>query len=58
MPNRSELLTELGRVTQKFKKWLDQDPKIDIMDQIYIDNHLEMLQFSYGTWKSKHTKSK
>ena len=58
MPNRRELLTELGMVTQKFKKWLDQDPKIDIMDQIYIDNHLEMLQFRYGTWKSKHTKSK
>jgi hypothetical protein len=55
MPRRHEILTELGKITEQFKQWLDENPHIDVNDQIFIENHLHIAQFGYTTWKSRAT---
>jgi len=58
MLQRNELLTNLGRVTQGLRKWLEENPQIDMIDQLYIENHLELVRMSYSAWKSKQPENK
>ena len=54
MPNRNKILTDLRRVTLELKKWMEKNPHIDMMDQIFIENNIQMLQMTYTTWKSRN----
>lgn len=54
MPNRNVLLPELGRLTIELKSWLEKGPKLDLTDQMFLENHLHVLHLSYATWKSRY----
>jgi hypothetical protein len=58
MAQRNELLTDLGRVTQGLREWLEENPQIDIIDQLYIENHIALVRMSYSAWKSKQPENK
>jgi hypothetical protein len=53
MPNRDMLLPELARLTLELKSWLEKGPKLDLTDQMFIENHLHVLHLSYATWKAR-----
>jgi len=55
-----KIMSELGKLTQDMTKWLEHDPKLDMVDQLFIENHLQMVQMAYARWKSRqaHTKRK
>lgn len=54
MPKRNKILTDLRRATLELKKWMEKNPQIDMMDQIFIENNIQMLQMTYTTWKSRN----
>jgi hypothetical protein len=55
MPKRSKILTDLRRATLEVKKWMEKNPQLDVMDQIFIENDIQMLQMTYASWKSRNT---
>jgi hypothetical protein len=48
-----QLIADLGRVTLQFKAWLETRPKIDLLDEITIKNHLALLHMCFGKWKAQ-----
>jgi len=58
MSQRQKLLSDLGKVAQDLKTWLHENPKMDMIDQLYIENHIELIRFSYSAWKSKQVQGK
>ena len=55
MPNQKKILSDLRRATLELRKWMEKNPQIDIMDQVFIENTIQMLQMTYTTWKSRNT---
>ncbi|HKT35043.1 MAG TPA: hypothetical protein VJR03_09440 [Nitrospira sp.] len=55
MPKRNKVLTDLRRVTLEVKKWMEKNPQLDIMDQVFIENNIQMLHMTYASWKSRNT---
>lgn len=53
MPARNKVLPELSRLTTELKSWLEQDPKLDLTDQMFLENHLHVLHLAYATWKAR-----
>lgn len=53
MPKRYTILTNLEKATIGFMKWLEEDPRLDMMDRLFIENHLQMALFTYATWKAR-----
>jgi hypothetical protein len=47
-------MSEFGKHILDMIKWLEQDPKLDMVDQLLIENHLQVLQMAYAGWKSRH----
>lgn len=55
MPKRNKILTDLRRATLEVKKWMDKNPRLDVMDQIFIENNIQMLHMTYSSWKSRNS---
>lgn len=53
MSNRNILLPELGKLTKELRSWLQKGPRLDLTDQMFIENHLHVLHLSYATWKAR-----
>ena len=58
MPKRQQILADLRKVTQELKSWLDGDPQIELTDQSYIENHLQIAHMSYAAWKTRQVGAK
>jgi hypothetical protein len=58
MSQRQELLTDLGKVTQGLKTWLERNPQIDMIDQLYIENHIQLVRMTYAAWKAKQPENR
>ena len=58
MAQREQIFTDLGKLTQDLKTWLEQNPQVDMIDQLYIENHIELIRFTYSAWKSKQREHK
>ncbi len=54
MPKRDSELIEFGKCAQALAKWLDKGLTLDIVDQIWLENHLELIQMAYSAWKRRH----
>jgi len=45
--SQHKIMFEFGKLIQEMTKWLEQDPKLDLVDQLFIEN---------AGWKSRHIK--
>jgi hypothetical protein len=55
---QSKIMSEFGKLIQDMTKWLDHDSKLDMVDQLFIENHLQVVQMAYAGWKSHQRKKK
>jgi len=53
---QNKIMSEFGKLIQDMIKWLEHDPKLDMVDQLLIENHLQVLQMAYAGWKSRQGK--
>ena len=44
---------DLRKAIVDLSKWMEQDPKLDTMDQLAIENSIQMLQMIYVSWKQR-----
>ncbi|HEY6085625.1 MAG TPA: hypothetical protein VIU63_09535 [Nitrospira sp.] len=51
MPKRKRILSDYARGILALAEWLEDNPQIDMVDQVFIENHLYVAQSAYGAWK-------
>ena len=44
---------DLRKAILDLSKWMEQDPDLDTMDQLAIENSIQMLQMIYVSWKKR-----
>ncbi|HKE60850.1 MAG TPA: hypothetical protein VKB33_00165 [Nitrospira sp.] len=54
--SQTKIMFEFGKLIQDMTKWLEHDPKLDLVDQLFIENHLQVVRMAYAGWKSRHIK--
>jgi hypothetical protein len=37
---------------------LERDPQLGLIEQVFIENHIHILQSAYNTWKRRNASSK
>jgi hypothetical protein len=55
MTDRTKIFTDLGKITRQLTEWLEESPRLDVMEQLSIENNLQMAQFTYATWKRRNS---
>lgn len=53
MSNTDTRVNDLRKVILQLSEWMGQNPKIDTMDQLAIENSIQMLQMVYLSWKNR-----
>lgn len=56
MPKRPKALLNLRRATIEVTKWMEKNTELDMMDQLYLENSIEMLRMAYATWTTRKAK--
>ena len=51
MAELNSLLTDFGKCARLLAHWLDDRPQLSAIEQIPLDNHLHVINLSYGAWK-------
>ena len=49
--SRDSPLTDFAKCARLLAQWLDERPRLTIIEQIALENQLHVIHFSYGTWK-------
>ena len=47
-------LSDFGKSTIALAKWLEKDPALGVIDQVFIENHFHIIQSAYSSWKRRH----
>ena len=48
-------LSEFAKHALALTKFLEENPPLDIVEQIFIENHLHVLRMGYSAWKRRMT---
>ena len=51
-------LSEFGRSIIALAETLETDPNFGVIEQIFIENHMHILQSAYGTWQRRNKADK
>jgi hypothetical protein len=35
-------------------KWLEEDPALGVIEQVFIENHFHIIQSAYSSWRRRH----
>ncbi|BFU94430.1 MAG: protein of unknown function [Nitrospira sp.] len=54
MPKRHKSMSEFAHSTLSLTEFLEEDPDLDIVEQIFIENHIYVVRSAYGAWKRRH----
>lgn len=54
MPKRHKSMSEFAHSTLSLTEFLEEDPELDIVEQIFIENHIYVVRSAYGAWKRRH----
>ena len=54
MTKPNPTLSEFGKCTLALTELLGADPPLDIIEQIFLENHIHVLQLAYGAWKRRN----
>lgn len=55
MSKLDHALSEFGKCTLALAEWLEEDPPLDMVEQIFIENHIHVLRLAYGAWKRRES---
>jgi hypothetical protein len=59
MPERLDrTLSDFGKSTLGLAEMLERDPQLGLIEQVFIENHIHILQSAYNTWKRRNASSK
>ena len=59
MPERLDrTLSDFGKSTLSLAEMLERDPQLGLIEQVFIENHIHILQSAYNTWKRRNAWSK
>ena len=51
-------LSDFGKYTMALAQRLEEDPHLGVIEQVFIENHIHIIQSAYGSWKRRrHTKA-
>ena len=57
MSKPNSTLSEFGKCVLALAEWLEQDPPLDMVEQVFIENHVHVLRLSFGAWKRRRGKN-
>jgi hypothetical protein len=55
MPKQSKTLSEFAQSILALTEFLEEDPDMDMVEQIFIENHIHVVRLAYGAWKRRHS---
>lgn len=55
MPSRKSPLIDFGKSALLLAKWLDDGPRLTVIEQTALENLLHVVHFSYGTWRRQQS---
>lgn len=59
MPEKlNRTLSDFGKSSMALAEMLESDPRFDLIEQVFIENHIHILQSAYNTWKRRNTPKK
>jgi len=59
MPEKlNRTLSDFGKSSMALAEMLEGDPSFGLIEQVFIENHIHILQSAYNTWKRRNTPKK
>ena len=51
-------LSDFAKSTMALAQRLEEDPHLGVIEQVFIENHIHIIQSAYSSWKRRgHTKA-
>jgi hypothetical protein len=47
-------LSEFGKCSLALTELLEQDMPLDMVEEMFIENHIRVIQLAYGAWKRRN----
>jgi hypothetical protein len=47
------ILSDFGKSTMALAQRLEEEPDFGLIEQVFIENHIHILQSAYGSWKRR-----
>ena len=48
------ILSDFGKSAMALAERLEGDPHFGLIEQVFIENHIHIIQSAYGSWKRRH----
>jgi hypothetical protein len=49
-----KVLSEFGKSAMAMAERLENDSQFGLIEQVFIENHIHIIQSAYGSWKRRH----
>lgn len=54
MSKPETVFTDFGKASLSLAEFLEHDPKLDMVEQIFIENHMHVIGLAFGAWKRRN----
>ncbi|HSF67569.1 MAG TPA: hypothetical protein VLA67_09075 [Nitrospiraceae bacterium] len=51
MAEQNSPVTDFEKCTRLLVQWLDEGRPLNTIEQVSLENHLDIINWAYGTWK-------
>jgi len=58
MPKSDDILTAFGESTRILIERLHENPRLNMVEQMFIESHLSLIRSAFEGWKRRNTTSK
>jgi hypothetical protein len=58
MPKSDDILTAFGESTRLLIERLHENPRLNMVEQMFIESHLSLIRSAFEGWKRRNTTSK
>ena len=48
------ILSDFGKSAMALAERLEEDPRFGLIEQVFIENHMPIIQSAYSSWKRRH----
>lgn len=55
MAKPNPTLAEFGKCTLALTELLGEDVPLDIIEQVFLENHIHVIRLAYGAWKRRNS---
>jgi hypothetical protein len=56
--NLNRTLSDFGKSSMALAEMLEGDTRFGLIEQVFIENHIHILQSAYNTWKRRNAPKK